>query len=520
MNDGPITRRDLVLLAGLALPAHAVLAEVAERGADRPDAAYQVRVRAAALARDERRESAGANGDEEALPGYVAAYSKGLPHDDLGHVQPAAYALLLRAVRSGESRDFELVPRIGESRLTNPQGGLAFNLVGPDPSVIACAPAPSFASAGQSAEMVELYWQALLRDVPFAEYASHPLAERAAEEIGRLRGVPTTPANLFRTAHAGSARGPYLSQFLWKEIAYTPLAVAQKLRTATPGRDHLADRDRWLDLQNGISQVSVPLETVPCFVRTGRDLAEYVHRDFTYQAALSASLILLQTNAPPNLASPYASTRVQSGFTTFGAPYLLYLIATATHAALTACWFQKWNVHRRLRPEEFGGRVANQLEKRASYPLHASVLDSDALARTLRTNSTALLTSSYPEGAPTHPAYPAGHAVVAAAGVTILKAFFDENHVLREPVVCSPDGQSLQKYDGPPLTVRGELDKLAANIGMGRCFAGIHWRSDVEEGLRLGEEAAISVLREMQLTSREPFGGFRFHRLDGTPVTA
>jgi len=177
-------------------------------------------------------------------------------------------------------------------------------------------------------------------------------------------------------------------------------------------------------------------------------------------------------------------------------------------------------VHRRLRPEEMGGRVANHLAKRSSYPIHGSLLASDALASTLRTSSSALLTSSYPEGSPTHPAYPAGHAVMSAAGTTVLKAFFDEEFVIPEPVVCTANGLALKRYDGPPLTVRGELDKLANNIGMGRCFAGIHWRSDIDEGLRLGEEVAIRVLREIHLATHEPFGGFSFHRLSGEAVSA
>jgi hypothetical protein len=32
----------------------------------------------------------------------------------------------------------------------------------------------------------------------------------------------------------------------------------------------------------------------------------------------------------------------------------------------------------------------------------------------------------YPEGSPTHPSYPAGHAVIAGACSTIIKAFFDD----------------------------------------------------------------------------------------------
>ena len=30
---------------------------------------------------------------------------------------------------------------------------------------------------------------------------------------------------------------------------------------------------------------------------------------------------------------------------------------TETNRALKAAWYQKWSVHRRLRPEEFGGRL-------------------------------------------------------------------------------------------------------------------------------------------------------------------
>jgi hypothetical protein len=63
-----------------------------------------------------------------------------------------------------------------------------------------------------------------------------------------------------------------------------------------------------------------------------------------------------------------------------------------------------------------------------------------------------------------------------------------------------------------------ELDKLAWNVGMGRNFAGIHWRSDVAAGLRLGEDLAIAVLAEMKLSGNELFSGFSL-RLDGRRVT-
>jgi hypothetical protein len=84
--------------------------------------------------------------------------------------------------------------------------------------------------------------------------------------------------------------------------------------------------------------------------------------------------------------------------------------------------------------------------------------------------------------------------------------------------VASADGLSLLPYKGPALTVGGELDKLASNVAFGRDFAGLHWRSDGMEGLRLGEAVAIEVLEEMRLTGNELFAGWSLRSFDGTRV--
>jgi hypothetical protein len=76
-------------------------------------------------------------------------------------------------------------------------------------------------------------------------------------------------------------------------------------------------------------------------------------------------------------------------------------------------------------------------------------------------------------------------------------------------------------YTGPgagSLTVGGELNKLAANIALGRNAGGVHWRSDYTESLRLGEEIAIGLLREQKLTYNEHHS-FSFTRFDGTAIT-
>lgn len=54
----------------------------------------------------------------------------------------------------------------------------------------------------------------------------------------------------------------------------------------------------------------------------------------------------------------------------------------------------------------------------------------------------------------------------------------------------STDGTALEPYTGPDagrLTVGGELNEVAANIATGRNMAGVHWRTDFTEVVRLGE---------------------------------
>src|SRR5262249_27733774 len=122
-------------------------------------------------------------------------------------------------------------------------------------------------------------------------------------------------------------------------------------------------------------------------------------------------------------------------------------------------------------------------------------------------------------GCPTHPAYGAGHATVAGACTTVLKAWFDENYVIPNPVQPSPDGLSLVPYVGPPLTVGGELNKLATNVAIGSNTAGVHWRSDATGSHKLGEAVALGVLRDQRGCYNEVFGGFSLTKFDGTTIT-
>ncbi len=375
---------------------------------------------------------------------------------------------------------------------------------------------------------------ALLRDVPFGQYATHPLAGAAASELSRLsdfRGPriagQVTPETLFRGFTPGDLTGPYLSQFLLHSVPFGAQTIEQRLQTVVPGVDYLTTESEWLDIQNGhVPLLSGQFESErPAYIRNGRDLGQWVHIDVLFQAYFNAMLLLLTPpagggmGAPLNPGNPYNGSRTQIGFGTFGGPAIATLVAEVSTRALHAVWFQKWFVHRRLRPEAFAGRVHQRIARSLPYPIHPDALNSEAANHVASRNGTYFLPQAYPEGSPLHPSYGAGHATVAGACVTILKAMFDERFAIPNPVEPDAAGQTLQPYDGPPLTVGGELNKLAANVAIGRNFAGIHWRSDYAASLRLGEAVAISVLRDQRLTFNEPFSGYTFTTFDGGTVT-
>ncbi len=490
------------------------------------------------------------NGDEDLYPNKIGSYSKGLPHDNLGEVDLNAYDSLLNALSSGENSDFEAIP-LGSPlatrrRLVNPQSGLAFDLEGTDSHQLAIPPAPAFASAEEAGEIVENYWMALLRDAPFTQYDSDSLAQDAAADIqalsdfrGPKSGGQVTTGTLFRGFTPGDLAGPYLSQFMLLPAQFGTEVVDMRQQTVSPGIDYMTAYPDWLSVQNGNTQGPESFDPTLRYIRNGRDLSAFVHIDVLFQAYFNACLTLLSIGAPFNPDNPYSNSQTQEGFGTFGGPHIKSLLSEVATRALKAVWYQKWFVHRRLRPEAFGGRIHNHLIGAANYPIHPDALNSQAIAEVFNNFGTFLLPMAFPEGSPTHPAYGAGHATVAGASVTAIKAFFDgsvriadllaanplkrpDGTDITAPQVPSTDGLSLLDYTGSDagdLTVEGELNKLAANISIGRNHAGVHWRTDYTESLLLGEAVTISILRDQRATYNEPFGGFTFRKFNGTTIT-
>ena len=224
----------------------------------RIDEAYEMREKAALYQKCLPVPNNLTNGDEELYPNRIANYAKALQHDDIGGVVPAAYTALTSALASGELAKIESLILGGTMKLSNPLAGLCFGLEGGDSHHFGMAAPPRFGSAEQAGEMAELYWQAIIRDVPFSLYDTDPLTNLAVTDLSRLSDFHgpkvdgrVTPQTLFRGITSGDLIGPYISQFLWQDVPYGATRIVQRIRTVIPSVDYLSSFSHWLAAQNG-----------------------------------------------------------------------------------------------------------------------------------------------------------------------------------------------------------------------------------------------------------------------------
>ena len=467
----------------------------------------------------------------------------------------------------------------------NQSAGLSFDLEGPDAQSVAMPPAPLLTSPEATAELAELYLMALAREIPFTAFddpkfkeffdfalgelnslewfSEGPLVTDTEEEARRRRG-PFTVDSIFRGILPGSEIGPYISQYLVigtpqlgsamvgvkklvspnagdefeGVVKYGSITLSQKVRIATEGRDFMVDPKIFLDVQDAADfRGFETYEKGARLITTLRDLATWVHFDALYEAYLNACLILLAQGVPfdPNL--PFQmpdKIDKQDVFVNFGSAHILSLVCEVATRALKAVRYQKFLVHRRLRPEAAGGLVHANKTMGAFPELDKLVKDlGPILEKVGKANlaqnkadaifgvepaETFFLPQAFAEGSPFHPSYGSGHATVAGACVTVLKAFFDAGTVIEDVFQVNPYTSKLEKapFTGT-LTVEGELNKLADNVSVGRDVAGVHWFSDQFESLLLGEEIAIGILEEQKLTFGENFF-FTLPKFDGTTI--
>ena len=511
------------------------------------------------------------NDDETRFGDFRGMFGKSLQHNANGELEPASYRSLLRALDTRHPADFEaiLIGRENDplrNRLASPQASFAFELSGLDGNANRIFAAPAFDSTVNEAEMAELYWYSVTRDVPFSEYENRNIIRRAADDLNRFSrrdifprnaaGL-VTPATLFRgtipqnaaftgLAPLGTLTGPFVSQFLILPFKIGQLVVDQrypKLERSTANQ-FMTEYGEWLEIQRGFEpNLNDPDGNASIFtgntrfIARMRDLSEWVHRDFPLQASLHALSVIFALNDDNafDQSLPYlrVNSSTQAGFVSFGLPDISHLAVHAPRQALTGAWFQKWSAHRRLRPEAYGARINRQETGAVNYNIGSELLGSEGFRRavdeTRRVNNQkfatpladpsndGLLPMGFPEGSPVHPAYPGGHASFVAAGATVLKAFLNEDYVFQNPQVPNRGGFALEPWLGAPLTIGGELNKLIANVTHARDGAGMHWRSDGVGNL-IGEEAGIALLADYTISYNEEIDGLTLRRLNGQRI--
>lgn len=483
------------------------------------------------------------NGDETLYADKRGSFGKALAQLATGFINVDAFNQLVTAINNPTQANFNAIT-MGtdpiQRRLVDPQAAFAFNLDGPDGWLPSMPAAPALASAETAGEMVELYWHALLRDIPFNEYDTNATAQTTIASLNSLSdfkgpkiGGAVTAQSLFRGNTPGDLIGPFVSQFLYQPIPYGPATnydgsgslstayQAQVVPAAGTTNDFMTNFTTWSAVQKGINPTTtISFISTRTFIRNERDLGDYVHQDTPQQAYLNAALILLGYGSNAlDPANPYLSNPTQEAFVTYNVPDILYLVSVAAEIALRAAWYQKWVVHRRTRPE-FVGFLVQQEKTGAIDPfLNSDLINSNVLTSIFSTYGSYFLPQAYPEGSPTHPSYPAGHATVAGCCVTILKAFFNEEFLIPSPVEPDATNTSLVAYTDTALKVGNELNKLGANIALGRDMAGVHYRSDGIEGMLLGEQVALALLQDESFTRFIPFTGFSVTTFEGTKIT-
>ncbi len=475
------------------------------------------------------------------------------------------------------------------AKLVSPAAGRATDRLGPNPIDLNMPPPPGVVSHSTAAEMTELLWMARFRDIAFDKLTGRPEFDEAIVDLrtamqfaldndqssGKLQLGLDLPAmngaldlsaqTLFRCGLTDEDKGPLASQFFLHDINYGAQLIKQTQIPYRAGRDYLTDHHHWLLAQNaGLDENGDPysqdndygkdpadFEDPPASdaplsryrIRNMRDLARFVNRDALHQAYFNAALQLLNWGAKLDDGNPYRGYKRQAPFATLGGPNLLSLVSEVASRALKVVWRQKWLVNRRLRPEAYGGLMQMQkvgyLGTLRDYGLPGWVFTTKAAQRNMDAYGTCFLPIAFSAGSPAHPAYGAGHATVAGACVTILKAWFDERQAIKPLMQNAPlldpssrpglwqpadhkPGGDLPFYtgaDGIFMTVRGELNKLASNVAMGRSMGGVHWRSDNTRSLRLGEQVATIILMRQNKEYFEHPLSLSYTNFDGNNVT-
>ena len=475
-------------------------------------------------------------------------FSKTLDHNATTLLPNEADVVKLAlAMERGTKQDLENVSLSSNAtrKLANPLGAFACEVTGADAYGMTMPAPPTLDSDWGAGEMVEVYEMNIQRDTSFDDLnfgSSNTAADRAVTNLNAFGAEYKGPVNessgaltraeLFRGVAPGCLVGPYISQFLAHDFAMGAHTITQKYNVHNGIYGNT--KTNFKSIADGTVPVAQAADSSPKYIYNGRGLGTLVHSDFVYQQFYYAAAMLAHGGTRHAAYTDVDPTNSGAFLTNGGPAFQATAVAAVSANALTAAWVQKWRHHCKLRPETMAARVATGMAGDTPVYYAPSLLNNaqstiDAVKAFNQANggdNAPFLPLLYAEGSPTHPAYPAGHAVIAGANATILKLIYaDENWSTMgnySAVQHSTTGDSLISYtrsDAGDLTVHGELNKLAANIAIGRNIAGVHYRADGDCGMMLGQKVAIAYFKDYISRQIESRGSITIVGFDGVSVT-
>ena len=436
---------------------------------------------------------------------------------------------------------------------------------------------PRFSQVGTNAfayDLAEAYVMAHLRDQPLDDLAQQGTAAYAeatrvlSSFLRRFSGAPATlrPETLFRcptTFVAECRAGPYVSQLLFRAF-YDGGSPRDRRFVFERDAANLTRRARLLDFHRGVAPARDYARDAYGrfdlrYVHSGRVLASIVHSEpphkHYYEGALAAMSALGEAGLA--LTDGFSGGAGVAASTTAGYDDVLASVAGVTMQALRQSYAHKWIEHRKIRPDAVAMRldtfkraaalgveaavaqiplapllVSQFFEGSASKAAFMEELADANLARAGERNY--LLPLLYPP--PGHPSSTHGHAVVAGACATVLKAMLTTTDAATGAplawggvggvggvaLTAGAGGETVRPYNGSiaGMTLEGEIDKLAHNVAAGRNWAGVHFRTELEYSLFLGEAVGLRYLRakicEYHVARTGSFRGWDLRLFNGT----
>jgi hypothetical protein len=358
-------------------------------------------------------------------------------------------------------------------------------------------PFPDDDSETTAAELIQIAMAtAWLADTPLRDIKAILEAEgNPLEGLEEALGAPVRPAAAFRLQDPGAAPTPLISQFLLHPFAAGSLAIDQRHRLDLGLHGYRPEALQ--GLLNGKPIENQVLSSRTHYIYSLRALASAMRQDPPYLYGLLA-MLQLEGMGPKKAprSGLFPPLPAEAGFVAYGGALdAQCLLVEAVREAMSLCWLQKWRAGspRRARPEEL-----------LAYPerLHPLWAERGApLLQRLGVGPHLPLLSA--AGAPAHPSYVSGHSVIGGAVATTINAIYADG---RWPIVmmqANDTGSDLIGSNANTLTIHGEARKLGENYGMGRVVGGLHFLSDVREGLLLGQLVAEQVLRRAKARAQE-----------------